>query len=46
MMNTCPEPWRVKVVEPIHLPTPEEREEWLRQTGFHLFRLPSEAVPA
>jgi tryptophanase len=39
-----PEPWRVKVVEPIRLPGPEEREERLAQAGFNLFDIPSEAV--
>ncbi len=43
-MVFLPEPWRVKVVEPIRLPPPEEREERLRAAGFNLFRLPSEAV--
>ncbi len=39
-----PEPWRVKVVEPIRLPEPEERERRLRAAGFNLFEVPSEAV--
>jgi len=39
-----PEPWRVKVVEPIQLPTPEEREGHLEACGYNVFRLPSEAV--
>ena len=43
-MAFLPEPWRVKVVEPIRLPPPEEREERLRAAGFNLFRLPSESV--
>ncbi|MDP9120920.1 MAG: tryptophanase [Acidobacteriota bacterium] len=43
-MASLPEPWRVKVVEPIRLPEAEEREERLRAAGFNLFDLPSEAV--
>jgi tryptophanase len=43
-MNFMPEPWRVKVVEPIRLPAPEERERLLAAAGYNLFRIPSEAV--
>jgi tryptophanase len=32
-MNFMPEPWRVKVVEPIRLPDPEERERLLAEAG-------------
>jgi tryptophanase len=39
-----PEPWRVKVVEPIRLPSEAEREERLQAAGFNLFDLPSDAV--
>ncbi len=39
-----PEPWRVKVVEPIRLPQPPEREERLRAAGFNLFDVPSEGI--
>lgn len=39
-----PEPWRVKVVEPIRLPDPEEREARLEAAGFNLFDLPSDAI--
>jgi len=39
-----PEPWRVKVIEPIRLPDSREREERLRAAGFNLFDIPSEAV--
>jgi tyrosine phenol-lyase len=38
------EPWRVKVVEPIRLPSRAEREEYLAEAGYNLFKIPSEAV--
>src|SRR5437764_9468777 len=41
---TLPEPWRVKVVEPIQLPTRAERERRLSEAGYNLFKVPSEAV--
>lgn len=43
-MSFLPEPWRVKVVESIRLPSPEEREERLREAGFNVFDVPSEAI--
>ncbi len=43
-MKFMPEPWRVKVVEPIRLPDREERERRLVDAGFNLFMVPSEAV--
>jgi tyrosine phenol-lyase len=39
-----PEPWRVKVVEPIRLLPRGERERLLVEGGYSLFRIPSEAV--
>src|SRR6202023_819190 len=39
-----PEPWRVKVVEPIRLLPRAERERLLAAGGFSLFRIPSESV--
>jgi tryptophanase len=39
-----PEPWRIKVVEPIHLLPREERMRLLVEGGFNLFKIPSEAV--
>ncbi|HSC21182.1 MAG TPA: tryptophanase [Solirubrobacterales bacterium] len=41
---TLPEPWRVKVIEPIRLPSREEREVHLEAAGYNLFRVPSDAV--
>ncbi|MES1211462.1 MAG: tryptophanase, partial [Acidobacteriota bacterium] len=43
-MRTLPEPWRVKVVEKIHLLPREERERLLVEGGFNLFKVPSEGV--
>ncbi len=43
-MRSLPEPWRVKVVEKIHLLPREERERLLRDGGYSLFKIPSEAV--
>ena len=39
-----PEPWRVKVVEPISMPSEKEREQRLREAGFNLFDVPAAAV--
>lgn len=39
-----PEPYRVKVVEPILTSTREEREGWLAEAGFNLFLIPAERV--
>jgi len=39
-----PEPWRVKVVEPIRLPTPQQREASLEAAGFNLFAVPAADV--
>src|ERR1700732_2971144 len=39
-----PEPWPVKVVEPIRLLPRAERERLLAAGGFSLFRIPSESV--
>ena len=43
-MRSLPEPWRVKVVEKIHLLPREERERLLGEGGYNLFKIPSEAV--
>ncbi len=39
-----PEPWRVKVVEPIRLPGRQQREVSLRRSGFNLFLISSDEV--
>jgi len=38
------EPYKVKVVERIRLPSPEERESALRRAGYNLFQLQSDEV--
>ena len=44
MRNTQPEPWRVKVVEPIHLIDRTAREERLRRAGYNVFGLAAEDI--
>ncbi len=39
-----PEPYRIKMVEPIRLPERVEREKYLEQAGYNLFLVPAEAV--
>jgi tyrosine phenol-lyase len=39
-----PEPWRVKVVEPIQMPDRRTRDKYLKKAGYNLFAIPSEAV--
>ncbi|NOX36823.1 MAG: tryptophanase [Calditrichaeota bacterium] len=43
-MNIPVEPFKIKMVEPIQLLPREERERWLREAGFNLFKIPAEAV--
>ncbi|HEX5885843.1 MAG TPA: tryptophanase [Pyrinomonadaceae bacterium] len=43
-MKTIIEPFRVKVVEPIKLTTPDERERFLRDAAYNLFLLKAEDV--
>ncbi len=43
-MKTIIEPFRIKVVEPIKLTTPQEREVALREAGFNLFNVRAEDV--
>lgn len=38
------EPWKIKMVEPIHLCTREERSEKLQEAGYNTFLIPSEYV--
>jgi tryptophanase len=39
-----PEPWRVKVVEPIRLPEREERERLLAEAGYNVFGIAAEDI--
>ncbi len=38
------EPYKIKVVEPLHVSTRRERETWIRQAGHNLFNLRSSQV--
>lgn len=38
------EPFRIKMVEQISLPSPEARRQAIKQAGYNLFNLPSDAV--
>jgi tyrosine phenol-lyase len=43
-MKTIIEPFKIKMVEPIKLTTPAEREARLRQAHFNVFQIPAEEV--
>jgi tyrosine phenol-lyase len=43
-MRTIIEPFKIKSVEPIRMSTAEEREGWLAETGYNLFKLAAEHV--
>src|SRR5437588_8146854 len=43
-MRTIIEPFKIKMVEPIRLTTPEQREAILRRAHFNLFQIPAEDV--
>jgi tryptophanase len=38
------EPYRMKMVEPIHRSSRKEREEWMKEAGYNLFNLRTEQV--
>lgn len=44
MESLPPEPYRIKMVEPIRLPSREEREEVLKKASYNVFRIPAEHV--
>ncbi len=43
-MQTIIEPFKIKMVEPIRLTTPERRDEVLRRAHFNVFQIPAEDV--
>lgn len=43
-MSVVPEPYKIKMVEPIKLIPKEEREEALKRAGLNVFNLPAEKV--
>jgi tyrosine phenol-lyase len=43
-MTYWPEPYRIKMVEAIRLPTRPERKRFLEDAGYNLFLVPAEAV--
>jgi tryptophanase len=44
MPKYCLEPFRIKVVEPMRLPTPEERQAAIRAAGYNPFSLKAEDI--
>jgi tryptophanase len=44
MVNYPPEPFRIKMVEPIRLISPAERKRAIQKAGYNLFALPAEDV--
>jgi len=44
MPNYLPEPFRIKVVEPIHMITLEERRRILEKAGYNVFNIPSDKI--
>ena len=38
------EPYKIKMVEPMHPSTREEREKWIRAASYNLFNLKSDQV--
>ncbi|MFW5899246.1 MAG: tryptophanase [Jiangellaceae bacterium] len=43
-MRTIIEPFRIKTIEPIEMSTQEQRDRWLAEAGYNLFRLPADRV--
>ena len=38
------ESWKIKMVEPIHKSTREQREQWMKDAHYNVFQLPAEQV--
>lgn len=38
------ESWKIKMVEPIHKSTREQREQWIKDAHYNVFQLPAEQV--
>src|SRR5574344_1507959 len=38
------ESWKIKMVEPIHKSTREEREQWIKEAHYNVFQLKAEQV--
>lgn len=38
------ESWKIKMVEPIHKSTPEERAKWIKEAHYNVFQLPASQV--
>ena len=38
------EPWKIKMVEPIHVSTLKEREQWMKEANYNVFQLRAEQV--
>lgn len=43
-MRYEPEPFRIKMIEPINLRTPEERSNVLKKAGYNVFNIPAEDI--
>ena len=43
-MTIIPEPYRIKMTEPIALPSRNQRDRYLREAGYNLFQIPAEGV--
>jgi tryptophanase len=43
-MHTIIEPFRIKSVEPIEMSTAEQRQGWIAEAGYNLFKLPAQRV--
>lgn len=44
MPGNLPEPYKIRVIEPIRLPTSQEREQALRAAHYNVFQIPSRLV--